>query len=174
MHHTQEPPIPRPDNYRKSYDAARRSRWGRPRQIAAQLGAAGWIAIAAAIGIAAVASVVVLHDDPARSAADRAAVIASPTSIPGVPVKARPEYAPPLPDRVAGDGMWIVGKQIKAGVYQSDAGVSCYWERLAGLSGRYVDLLDNGGFRRGPKLVEVKATDFAFASQGCGQWVTVP
>jgi hypothetical protein len=69
--------------------------------------------------------------------------------------------------------MWIVGKQMKPGVYQSNAGASCYWERLAGLSGKYADLLDNGGFRRGPKLVEVKATDFAFTSQGCGRWEPV-
>lgn len=173
MHHTQEPPIPRPDNYSRSYAAARRSRWGRPRQIAAQLGAAGWIAAAAFVVIAGVGCYVVSQDSPARGAADRAAVLSTPTALPGAPVKPRPEYAPPLPDRVAGDGMWIVGKQMKAGVYQSDAGVSCYWERLAGLSGRYVDLLDNGGFRRGPKLVEVKASDFAFTSQGCGQWVMV-
>lgn len=173
MHHTQEPPIPRPERYGKSYDAARRTRWGRARRFAAQLGAPGWISAAAFIVIAGVGCYVVAHDNPARGAADRAAVISKPTAVPGVPVKARPEYSPPLPDRLSGDGMWIVGKQMKAGVYQSDAGASCYWERLAGLSGTYEDLLDNGGFRRGPKLVEVRASDFAFTSQRCGEWVMV-
>jgi hypothetical protein len=111
---------------------------------------------------------VILQDSPARGAADKAAVVSG-----TVKPRTGPEYAPPVPDQVAGDGMWIVGKQMKPGVYQSNAGASCYWERLAGLSGKYADLLDNGGFRRGPKLVEVKATDFAFTSQGCGRWEPV-
>lgn len=131
------------------------------------------ICAASVLGIAVTAVLVVWSDNPARGAADHAAVVAKPTATPGTPVKPRPEYSPPIPDRVAGDGMWIVGKQIKAGVYQSDAGVSCYWERLAGLSGKYTDLLDNGGFRRGPQLVEVLTSDFAFTSQGCGRWEPV-
>lgn len=123
--------------------------------------------------IAVIAVYVVLQDSPARGAADHAAVVAKPTAVPGVAVRQGPEYSAPVPDQVAGDGMWIVGKQIKPGVYQSTAGASCYWERLAGLSGSYVDLIDNGGLRRGPKLVEVRASDFAFSSQGCGRWEPV-
>lgn len=171
MHHTQEPPIPRPEHYELSNAAARSPR---RRRILRWVDAhPGWIVSGAVVAIAAVPVYIVAQDNPARGAADRAAVISKPAASPGALVKSRPEYAPPLPDRVAGDGMWIVGKQMKAGVYQSDAGVSCYWERLAGLSGKYVDLLDNGGYRRGPKLVEVKVSDFAFTSQGCGQWVMV-
>lgn len=125
--------------------------------------------------IAIIAVYVVLQDSPARGAADRAAVVAKPTAVPGPPVPSRntPEYSPPIPDTVDGDGQWIVGKQIRPGVYRSTAGTSCYWERLSGLSDRYADLIANGGYRRGPQLVEVKSTDFVFGSQGCKQWVKV-
>ncbi|MET9313799.1 hypothetical protein ABZX12_18460 [Kribbella sp. NPDC003505] len=169
MHHTQEPPIPRPEHYELSYAAAHPSRFRRALRWADRH--PGWIVTGLVAVIAAVPVYVIAHDNPARGAADHAAVVAKPAAAP--PARNAPEYSPPLPDQLAGDGMWIVGKQMKPGVYQSDAGVSCYWERLAGLSGTYEDLLDNGGFRRGPKLVEVRATDFAFTSQGCGLWVMV-
>lgn len=125
--------------------------------------------------IAVIVVYVVLQDSPARSAADRAAVVAKPTATPGTAVPSRngPEYSPPIGDTIDGDGEWLVGKQIMPGVYRSDAGAKCYWERLSGLSGSYVDLLANGGYRRGPQLVEVKLTDFVFTSQGCKQWVKV-
>lgn len=130
---------------------------------------------AAVLLITVIAVGVVLQDSPARGAADHAAVIAKPTAVPGIPVPSRnsPEYSPPVPDHLPGDGMWLVGKQVKPGVYRSTAGIRCYWERLAGLSGKYVDLLDNGGFRNGPTLVQILAADFAFTSQGCGAWERV-
>lgn len=171
MHNSQEPPIPRPEHYELSNAAARPSRLRRALRFIDRH--PGWTASALVVAIAAVPVWVVAQDNPARGAADRAAVIAKPTAVPGVPVKASPEYAPAVPGTVDGDGMWIVGKQIKPGVYQSRAGVSCYWERLAGLSGKYEDLIDNGGYRKGQQLVEVLASDFAFTSQGCGQWVMV-
>lgn len=133
------------------------------------------ISAASVLGISVTAVLIVLNDSPARGAADRAAVVVTPTASPGVPVPSRkgPEYSPPVPVKVPGDGTWLVGKQVKPGIYQSVAGPLCYWERLAGLSGKYVDLIDNGGFRKGPTLVEVLASDFAFGSQGCGEWVKV-
>jgi len=132
------------------------------------------ISAASVLGISVTAVGIVLNDSPARGAADHAAVVMNPTATPGSPLPRKaPEYAPAAPDELPGDGMWIVGKQIKPGVYQSEAGALCYWERLSGLGGRYVDLIDNGGFRKGPTLVQVYVGDFAFSSQGCGKWVTV-
>lgn len=130
---------------------------------------------AAVLLIAIVAVYVVLQDSPARGAADRAAVVAKPTAVPGPPVPSSktPEYSPPVADRIDGDGQWIVGKQVRPGVYRTTAGPRCYWERLAGLSGKYADLLQNGGFRRGPALVEIRSTDFAFTSQNCAPWQLV-
>lgn len=136
-----------------------------------------WPAIISALsaaGIAVVACSVVLLIDNPTAAADETAVVAKPTATPGIPVPRKPtEYSPPTPEELPGDGMWIVGKQVRPGVYQSEAGALCYWERLAGLSGQYVDLLDNGGFRKGPTLVQVYVDDYAFSSQGCGKWVLV-
>lgn len=127
------------------------------------------VCAAAVLGIAVAAVLVVWSDSPARGAADRAAVVAPPASVPGVPPIARSEMVP-------GNGTWLVGTKagrVKPGVYRSEAGPLCYWERLAGLSGDYVDLIANGGFRDGPTLVEVEASDYAFGSQGCGKWVPV-
>jgi hypothetical protein len=122
--------------------------------------------IAAVVAMTAVAVAVVLLTDNAARAADKAPV-ASATPTP-------PEYAPPVPATIPGDGMFLVGKHVKPGVYRSTAGRSCYWERLAGLSGSYVDLIANGGLRKGPHLIEIKASDFAFSSQNCGGgWVMV-
>lgn len=123
--------------------------------------------VAAVLTMTAVAVAVVLLTDNAARAADKAPVAsATPTPL--------TEYAPPVPATIPGDGMFLVGKHVKPGVYRSTAGRSCYWERLAGLSGSYVDLIANGGLRRGPHLIEIKASDFAFSSQNCGGgWVMV-
>lgn len=118
--------------------------------------------------IALIAVYTVLQESPARGAADHAAVVAKPTAVPGIPVQTA--------GQIAGDGQWLVGTQagrVKPGVYRSAYGKLCYWERLAGLSGKYVDLIANGGFRNGPQLVEVLASDYAFTSQGCGTWERV-
>lgn len=164
-HGPQEPPIPHPEHYELSYAAARQTRFRRAVRWADHH--PGTVVAALVVLIACVPVYVVLQDNVATAAGDHAAVVGKPTAGRG------PEYAPPVADRVTGDGMWLVGKQIQPGVYQSNAGASCYWERLAGLSGSYADLIDNGGFRRGPKLVEVRSSDFAFSSQRCGEWVKV-
>lgn len=162
MHRPPEPPIPTPEGFPLTYLASRPSRL---RRIARQVTAPGVISSTAVLGIAATMTVVVLSDNPARSAADHAAVIAKPTAVPGIPVLRG--------DQLPGDGTWIVGKEVKPGVYRSTAGKLCYWERLAGLSTKYVDLIANGGFRNGPQLVEILPTDYAFGSQGCGKWERV-
>lgn len=126
------------------------------------------ISAAAVLGIAATAVLIVLSDSPARGAADHAAVISPPSSVPGPPVSRA--------DLIPGDGTWLVGTtagRVKPGLYRSAGGKLCYWERLAGLSGDYVDLTQNGGFRDGPLLVEVLSTDYAFSSQGCYRWERV-
>lgn len=152
-----EPPIPQPANYPRSNAAARRSK---PRPNLTVL-----IVSICLLGIVLVAAGFVGYTErnPAARAADQAAGTSR------KPV----EKAPPVAAMV-GDGTWLVGKQVKPGIYQSNAGALCYWERLAGLSGKYFDIIDNGGFRNGPTLVEIRLGDFAFGSQGCGSWVMVP
>jgi hypothetical protein len=170
-HRPPEPPIPHAEHYELSYRASRPSRARRIVQFVDEH--PGWIVSVAVVAVAAVPCYVIAKDNPARSAADRAAVIS--TATPGTPIPRRgPEYAPPIDsDLLPGDGTWIVGKQIKPGLYRSDAGPLCYWERLRAMTGETVDIIANGGFRKGPTYVEVKAGDFAFGSQGCREWVMV-
>lgn len=127
-----------------------------------------WPTIVSTLAVLGIAAVAVLYcwytEGRAVRTADRAAVVAKPTAVPGPPV--------PRANQI-GDGTWLVGREIKPGVYRSTAGKLCYWERLSGLSGEYVDLIMNGGFRNGPTLVEVLSTDYAFGSQGCGTWERV-
>lgn len=127
--------------------------------------------------IAAIATYVVLQDNPARGAADRAAVVAAtmkPTAVPGPPIPSRktPEYSPRLSASM-GDGTWLLGKEIKRGLYAAPGGTACYWERLSDLSGDPEGTIDVGFARRGPQKVQLGDGDFAFTSNGCGQWVMV-
>ena len=68
-----------------------------------------------------------------------------------------------------GDGTWMVGTDIEAGVYRNDGGSLCYWERLSGLSGELGDIIANG-LPEGQAVVEIAGSDTAFSSQGCGTW----
>lgn len=70
-----------------------------------------------------------------------------------------------------GDGTYQVGMQMPAGIYRSSSAASCYWERLSGFSGSLDDIIANGV--RSPEIVEVKATDAGFHTQGCGYWQPV-
>src|SRR5689334_6119062 len=56
---------------------------------------------------------------------------------------ATPAPTPPSPSfRTFGDGVWIVGSDIKAGTYRTRyPNVGCYWERLSGFSGD--DIIEN-------------------------------
>lgn len=124
------------------------------------------IVAAALVAIAAVGVFVVWNDTPAQGAADTAAVaVPRPTSLPGNTV----EYAPPIAEHI-GDGTWLVGKEIKRGLYAAPGGPGCYWERLSDLSGRPAATIDNGFARKGPQKVALDNRDFAFTSNGCGRW----
>ena len=76
-----------------------------------------------------------------------------------------------------GSGTHLVGKDIQPGTYRTEvkAGLFgiCYWERLAGLSGGFEDIIANDAVGEGSVIVTIAATDAAFKSQGCGQWKRV-
>lgn len=63
-------------------------------------------------------------------------------------------------------GMYIIGRDIQAGIYKGQAGSefgdSCYWERLSGVSGEFDDILANDN-SVGSFYVEIKETDFAIS-----------
>ena len=87
-------------------------------------------------------------------------------------------WAVPANDRFL-DGTWRVGPDIKPGIYrtippsQSPGGIpGCYWARLSGLSGERSEIIVNQTSAN-PVQVEIKASDVAFRSIGCGEWSRV-
>lgn len=77
--------------------------------------------------------------------------------------------------RASKDGMYEVGRQIPAGIYTATlAGSSyeefCMWERRSrsGINSAYN--IAEGHFMRGRAVVEIKATDLFFYTDGCSGW----
>lgn len=68
-----------------------------------------------------------------------------------------------------GDGVFLVGVDIVPGTYRTEGGTSCYWERLAGVSGSFDDVIANDNVD-GPSVVAIAASDVAFSSGDCGTW----
>ena len=83
------------------------------------------------------------------------------------PIEDWPQPAQPLEN--IGTGIYIVGRDISPGTYRGKAGTevtdSCYWARLAGVSGDFDDLITNE-IANGQFFVTVESTDFALAT-GC-------
>lgn len=132
-----------------------------------------FIALAAAAAIVGVIVWVIWQEQPARSAADRAAVVS--TVQPGTPVpaaRAVAELSPPVAEAIAGDGTYLVGRHIKAGTYRSPGGQDCYWARLRDTSGLASSIIASNR-RRGPQIVTIRKGE-AFASEGCNGWVMIP
>jgi hypothetical protein len=76
---------------------------------------------------------------------------------------------PPRPKgSIDGDGIWLVGADIKPGTYRG-GGDGCYWARLSGTSGDFDELITNGN-PSGPTVVTIKRSDTAFETQRCGDW----
>jgi hypothetical protein len=113
---------------------------------------------------------VVMTDSPARGAADRAAVV-SPTS--AVPTRKPVEQARPVPTVMDGDGMYIVGREVKPGIYRTDAEQACWWGRLRDLRREASSLITGGYAGVGAQYVEILKTDKAFTTKACGRWVRV-
>jgi hypothetical protein len=69
-----------------------------------------------------------------------------------------------------GVGTHLVGVDIAPGVYRTDGGEGCLWQRLSGLTGDLDDILANDRVD-GPVVVEILDTDVAFQSDDdCGTW----
>ena len=76
------------------------------------------------------------------------------------------------PARSFGPGIHLVGTDIEPGLYRT-AGEITYFERLSDLSGEFDDIIANEASPEGPVLIEIKATDVAFHSEGPGEWTIV-
>ncbi len=125
--------------------------------------AAGVVALV--IGV--VGLVVVLSDSPATDAAK----VARPSAEPGPPVR-QPEQAPPLSEKITGDGVVVVGKHVKRGTYRTAGGPRCTWARLTDLTGEPGSSVDRG---RATDRAEVDLPKgvVGFETHGCPEWVMV-
>ena len=70
-----------------------------------------------------------------------------------------------------GPGDMSVGTSadVAPGTWTAPGGDGCYWERLAGFSGEFDDLIANDFGSSGP-VVEIDASDAGFSSSDCGTW----
>lgn len=67
----------------------------------------------------------------------------------------------------SGDGMFMVGVDIKAGTYKASG--SGYWERLRGAGGDFDDIIANDN-PTGNAIVNIKKTDKFFETNGMEEW----
>lgn len=72
-----------------------------------------------------------------------------------------------------GDGTYIVGVDISAGVWKSDGTGDCYWQRERDFSGNLSGIISNDN-ATGPTIVQIGASDKGFLSHGCGHWTKAP
>ena len=80
-----------------------------------------------------------------------------------------PAPPPPPPPYSFGNGTYVVGSQVPAGLYRGPGGSSCYWQRLSGFGGTLGEIIANG-FGDVKIVVEIKASDAGFSTQACGTW----
>jgi hypothetical protein len=69
-----------------------------------------------------------------------------------------------------GEGRYLVGSEIKPGVYHTtgdDGSGDCYWARLSGNNS--FDIIDNGN-TTGPTTITISSSDHAFDTSGCAEW----
>jgi len=77
----------------------------------------------------------------------------------------------PAPEPAFGAGTQIVGEDVQPGIYETGivSGLfGCYWERLAGLSGEFDDIIANGNVSN-HDVVEIMGDDAAFGTD-CDAW----
>ena len=68
---------------------------------------------------------------------------------------------------ISGDGVYRVGKDMKAGTYKSSDNADCYWQISTDANG---DNIVQNNIVTGQALVTVRDGQF-FESRGCGDWV---
>jgi hypothetical protein len=67
------------------------------------------------------------------------------------------------------NGTFIVGVDISAGTWSAVASAGCYWERLAGFSGEFEDIIANQ-ITDGSVVVAISPSDKGFRADRCGNW----
>ena len=69
-------------------------------------------------------------------------------------------------------GLWLVGDQVRPGVYRATVASGCYWERTRNFSGVASGIIANGFVgAAGQQTVEIRSGDVGFHSgEKCGTW----
>ena len=76
----------------------------------------------------------------------------------------------PPPNSQYGPGQYLVGVEVQSGLYRSDGGEWCYWERTSGMSGEFRQIIANAN-PDGQTYVEIAGSDAAFMQSGCASFV---
>ena len=78
---------------------------------------------------------------------------------------------------IPGDGIWLVGTEITAGTYRTtvpEDSYGCYWARLNDTSGELDGIIVNDNWSSGSTVtVTIDASDAAFESKRCGEWIRI-
>ncbi|MDQ1544331.1 MAG: hypothetical protein QOK08_1969, partial [Actinomycetota bacterium] len=73
---------------------------------------------------------------------------------------------------IPGDGVYIVGTDIKPGTYRSQDNSGCYWERDRDANGDLGSIIANGNVN-GQAVINIKSTDKIFTTNGCSDWTKI-
>jgi hypothetical protein len=94
-----------------------------------------------------------------------------PAIVPPPKTDPAPTVAPGGASMPFGEGLYLVNAQILPGRYRADGSEFCYWERLAAPDEALESVIANAIVTGGQAVVDIVATDVAFSSSGCGQWL---
>ncbi|APA98212.1 hypothetical protein [Nocardia seriolae] len=76
-----------------------------------------------------------------------------------------------LPTSMGSDSTFKVGVDIQPGVYKTTTALGvCAWARLSATTPGANATIEAGGAINGTVTVEIKPTDVAFFTSGCGTW----
>jgi hypothetical protein len=85
-----------------------------------------------------------------------------------------PSPEPAGPRTRFADGIWTVGKQLKAGRYKTTVPTdvfACHWERMRDANGTTASTIQEGLGKPGTKVtVTISSSDKLFKSELCGTW----
>ena len=136
----------------------------------------GWLAIAVGLGVVLAALVMTLVRDtsdsgggPAieRSTTGTAARSTGP-DVAGASAAPSPTTSPSGSGTFS-NGTWLVGEDIAPGMWRAIRSRTCSWKRFSSIEGATDTVAGSGS----SLTVEIRPTDAAFWSEGCGWWTQI-
>lgn len=87
---------------------------------------------------------------------------------------AAPEPAAPSGTTLPGEGTFVVGSEMKPGLWKGIDASSGYWARLRNASGELESIIANDNVGSGNAYVQVGRGDKYFEANGFSEWVKMP